>query len=51
MLTGSRYIGGPFFLSSTKFSALLIISLFAGLYCLAWPITFYRTVRLAQDSS
>ena len=43
--TGSRFVGGHFFLGSTIFSAVIIISFFSGIYCLAWMITFHKTIR------
>ena len=46
--TGSRFIHGYFFLGSTVFSAVFIISFFAGIYCLAWMITFHKTIHCAH---
>jgi hypothetical protein len=43
--TGSRYVNDHFFLSGTIFSAVFIISFFAGIYCLAWTIAFHKTIR------
>lgn len=43
--TGSRLISGHYFLGSTIFSGIFIISFFAGIYCLAWMITFHKTIR------
>ena len=46
--TGSRFVSGHFFLGSTIFSAIFIISFFAGIYCLAWMIAFHKTIRRAE---
>jgi hypothetical protein len=46
--TGSRFVLGHFFLGSTIFSAVFIISFFAGIYCLAWMIAFHKTIRRAD---
>jgi len=45
VITGSRVVLGHFFLGSTIFSAVFIISFFAGIYCLAWMIAFHKTIR------
>ncbi|HSL47041.1 MAG TPA: DUF4184 family protein [Anaerolineales bacterium] len=50
MITGSRFIGGHFLLNSIRFSAVLTISFFIGIYCLAWMIKFYGTVRPTRVS-
>jgi hypothetical protein len=45
ILTGSRFIGGHHLLGSTIFSAIFIMTFFAGIYCLVWMIAFYKTIR------
>lgn len=50
-LTGSRFIGGHHLLGSTIFSAIFITMFFAGIYCLIWMISFYRTIRPMNVSS
>jgi uncharacterized protein DUF4184 len=44
LLTGTRLIGGHFLMISTIFSAVFIISLFVGVYCMFWMITFYKAI-------
>jgi hypothetical protein len=44
-VTGSRLIGGHRLIGSTIFSGIFIGAFFAGIYCLAWMITFYKTIR------
>lgn len=46
--TGSRLVSGHFFLGSTIYSAIFIISFFTGIYCLAWMIAFHKTIRRAN---
>jgi hypothetical protein len=48
--TGSRFVSGHFFLGSTIYSAVFIISFFAGIYCLAWMIAFHKTIQRANES-
>jgi hypothetical protein len=43
--TRSRFINGHFLIGGMIVSALLIISFFVGIYCLAWMIAFYKTIR------
>lgn len=52
-ITGSRFIGGHHYhlLGSTVFSAFFIATLFAGLYCLAWMVAFYKTILPRNVSS
>jgi len=50
LLTGSRLISGHFLMFSTIFSVFFITSLFAGVYCLAWMILFYKRIRRTQIS-
>jgi uncharacterized protein DUF4184 len=50
-ITGSRFIGGHHLLGSTIFSAFFITTFFVGLYCLAWMITFYKTILPRNVSS
>jgi hypothetical protein len=47
LLTGSRFIGHHVLMISTMFSAVFVISLFMGIYCAAWMIVFYKTLRSA----
>ena len=47
VITGSRFVHGYFLLGSTTFSAAFIISFFVGVYCLAWMVTFHKTIRRA----
>jgi hypothetical protein len=44
-LTGSRFIGGHHLIGSTIFSAIFLTTFYAGIYCLAWMIAFYKTIR------
>lgn len=50
-LTGSRSIGGHHLLGSTIFSAIFITMFFAGIYCLIWMVSFYKTIRPMNVSS
>jgi hypothetical protein len=44
-MTRSRFMHGHFLIGGMIFSALLIILFFVGIYCLAWMIAFYKTIR------
>lgn len=44
----SRIVTGSRFLGSITISAVLIISFFVGMYCLAWMTAFYKTLRRAD---
>ena len=48
MLTGSRSFSGHFLMFSTIFSAVFITFVFAGVYCLAWMVVFYKRIRPAR---
>jgi len=50
LLTGSRFIGGHHLMGSTIFSAFFIIVFFAGIYCLAWMLIFYKTIRPTRSA-
>jgi hypothetical protein len=45
IMTRSRFMHGHFLIGGMIFSALLIILFFVGIYCLAWMIAFYKTIR------
>jgi hypothetical protein len=49
-VTGSRFIGGHHLIGSTIFSAIFITAFFAGIYCLAWMIAFYKTIRSTHSA-
>jgi Domain of unknown function (DUF4184) len=51
LLTGSRLAGHHLLMFSTIFSAVFIISFFAGIYCVLWMITFYKLIRSASASN
>jgi hypothetical protein len=42
---GSPFAGGHFLLFGALFSAVLIVSAFVGLYCLAWTLRFHRSIH------
>ena len=50
LLTGSRFTGHHFLMFSTIFSAVFIIALFGGMYCLMWMLAFYKTIQPADHS-
>jgi hypothetical protein len=43
---GSRFMHRHFLIESMIVSAAFVISFFAGIYCLAWMIVFYKTIRV-----
>ena len=47
-LTGSQFWSWRFWMFSRIFSALVVIALFVGAYCLAWMIKFHKTILPAQ---
>ena len=51
LITGSRFVRGHFLMGSTIISAVLIISFFVGIYCMAWMMAFYKTTRSVNLSS
>jgi len=51
ILTGSRFFSGHFLMMSTIFSAFFITMVSLGIYCLAWMIAFYKTIRPMKVSS
>ncbi len=48
VMTGSWFAGGHFLMRSITISAAFIISIFVGVYCLAWTIAFHKTIRGAD---
>ena len=46
--SGSRSVSGHLLMRSTIFSAVIIISLFIGIYCLAWLTAFHKTINRFQ---
>jgi hypothetical protein len=46
--SGSRYASGHFLLGSTTFSAVIIVSFFMGMYCLAWMVAFHKAIQHPQ---
>ena len=49
-VTGSRFIGGHHLVGSTIFTAVFITAFFAGIYCLIWMISFYKTIRSTRSA-
>jgi hypothetical protein len=49
-VTGSHIIGGHHLLGITLFSGVFITVFFTGIYCLAWMIAFYKTIRSARSA-